>query len=78
MKATITSKGQVTLPKKVRDQLHLKPGDKVEFLTDDDGTVRVIPVTMPVTKLKGMVPKAKRVVSLAEMDKAIAEEAAKR
>lgn len=78
MQATISSKGQVTLPKKVHDQLHLKPGDKFEFLTDDDGSVRVIPITMPVSKLKGMVPKPKRVVSLAEMDEAITKEAAKR
>ena len=45
MRATITSKRQVTVPKPVRDQLKLSPGDKLEFLVDDDGTVRVIPVT---------------------------------
>ncbi len=78
MQATITSKGQVTVPKKVRDQLHLKAGDRIEFLVDEDGTVRVIPVTAKVTELKGMVPKPRRAVSLEEMDEAIARGAAKR
>jgi len=78
MQATITSKGQVTVPKKVREQLHLKPGDKIEFLVDENGTVRVVPVTAKVTQLKGMVPKPRRVVSLEEMDEAVARGAAKR
>ena len=37
MQATITSKGQVTLPKPIRDRLHLKPGDKIDFMLEDDG-----------------------------------------
>lgn len=78
MQATITSKGQVTVPKKVRDQLHLKAGDRIEFLVDEDGTVRVVPVTAKVTELKGMVPKPRRAVSLEEMDEAIVRGAAKR
>ena len=73
MQATITSKGQVTLPKPIRDRLHLKPGDKIEFLLDETGTLRVVPVTASVTRLKGMVPKPARIVSLEEMDEAIAK-----
>ena len=78
MQATITSKGQVTVPKKVREQLHLSPGDKIEFLVEENGTVRVVPVTAKVTQLKGMVPKPRRVVSVEEMDKAVARGAARR
>jgi AbrB family looped-hinge helix DNA binding protein len=37
--ATITSKGQITIPKEVRTQLGVTPNDKVAFLIDDDGTV---------------------------------------
>jgi antitoxin PrlF len=77
LQATITSKGQVTLPKPIRDQLRLKPGDKVEFLLDETGTLRVVPVTASVTRLKGMVPKPTRIVSLEEMDEAIAKAAGK-
>ena len=74
MQATITSKGQVTLPKPVRDKLHLKPGDKIDFMLEGDG-VRVMPVTASVTELKGMVPKPAAPVSLQEMDEAIARAA---
>ena len=44
MQATITSKGQVTLPKPIRDRLHLKPGDRIDFMLEDDGCLRVVTV----------------------------------
>ena len=77
MQATITSKGQVTLPKPIRDKLHLQPGDKIDFTLEGDG-LRVTPVTGSVTQLKGMVPKPAVPVSLQEMDAAIARAAARR
>ena len=73
MQTTITSKGQVTIPKPIRDALHLSVGDRVEFLVEPDGTIKVIPVTASVTELKGIVPPPKRTLSLDEMDQAIAE-----
>ncbi|MCA9457205.1 MAG: AbrB/MazE/SpoVT family DNA-binding domain-containing protein, partial [Nitrospira sp.] len=42
--ATLTSKGQITLPKKIREQLKLQPGDRVEFLVGTDGRITVWPV----------------------------------
>ena len=36
--ATITAKGQTTIPKDVRNKLHLEPGDRVEFLVQENGT----------------------------------------
>ena len=39
--ATITSKGQVTIPKKVRDKLHLKPGDIINFEIESSNSVRI-------------------------------------
>jgi len=39
--ATITSKGQVTIPKRIRERLGLDTGTEVEFVLDDDGTLRV-------------------------------------
>ena len=77
MQTTITSKGQVTLPKPIRDQLHLRPGDKIDFTLEGDG-LRVTPVTASVTQLKGMVPKPTAPVSLEEIDAAIARAAARR
>jgi antitoxin PrlF len=73
MSTTLTSKGQVTVPKAIRDQLKLQPGDRVEFVLQDDGTVRMIPIKSSVTKLKGFLPKPDRPLSLAEMDAAIAK-----
>ena len=73
MQATITSKGQVTLPKPVRDRLRLRPGDKIDFILEEDGCLRVTPVTASVTQLKGMVPKPESSVSLEAMNQAVAE-----
>ncbi|MGB5734101.1 MAG: AbrB/MazE/SpoVT family DNA-binding domain-containing protein, partial [Thiohalocapsa sp.] len=67
----ITSKGQITLPKALRERLHLTPGDRVEFVLDDNDVVRMVPRTTSVTRLKGLLPKPDRPVSLAEMEAAI-------
>lgn len=37
MPATVTSKGQVTIPKPIRDRLGIKPGTKVAFSLDEEG-----------------------------------------
>lgn len=76
MQATITSKGQVTLPKAIRDRFHLEPGDRIEFILERDDVLRVEPVTAPVTQLKGMLPKPAVPVTLQDMDEAIARTAA--
>lgn len=78
MQATITSKGQVTVPKPIRDKLHLKAGDKVEFMLEEDGNLRVAPVTASVTQLKGMLPKPPVSLSVTEMNEAIATSAARK
>ncbi len=52
--ATITSKGQITIPKEIRDYLKLEIGSKIEFVIDENGTVKVIPLNVPVTALSGM------------------------
>lgn len=47
MQATVTSKGQLTLPKAIRDQLGIKPGDKVEFRATGEKTFEIAPVNEP-------------------------------
>lgn len=71
---TISSKGQVTIPKAIRDKYHLESGDKIEFLEDTQGVVTIWPVTQSITKLKGMIAKQEKPVSIEEMNRAILEE----
>ena len=76
MEATLTSKGQVPIPKAVRDALHLRSGDRLDFILEADGTVRVLPITGSVKRLKGILPKPLRALTLEEVDEAIAKGAA--
>lgn len=69
--ATLTSKGQLTLPKEVRMALGVGPGDRVDFVRMEDGNFAVLPATHSVKSLKGLIPKPKRSVSLGDMEKAI-------
>lgn len=68
--SAITSKGQATIPKPIRDHLGLKPGDRVKFFVHPDGSVVLLP-KLPAMSLRGIV-KPSRKISLAEMDAAIA------
>ena len=70
--ATLTSKGQLTLPKDVRDALGVGPGDRIDFVRMEDGSYSILQATQPVKTLKGLIPAPKRPVSLSAMDKAIA------
>lgn len=70
--ATITSKGQLTLPKEIRTALGVGPGDRVDFVRMEDGNFAVLPATQSVKSLKGLIPKPRKAVSLEDMDKAIA------
>ncbi len=76
MEATLTSKGQITIPKAVRDSLKLHVGDRLEFLVDPDGSVRIVPATRPVTDLKALLQRPARTLGLEEIDAVIAERGA--
>lgn len=76
--ATLTSKGQITIPKAIRDHLQLQPGDRVEFLVGPDGQITVWPVTSDVTILKGLIPKPQQPISLEAMRTAIKQRGGQR
>jgi antitoxin PrlF len=71
MESALTVKGQATIPKAIRDHLHLKPGDRVKFFIHPDGSVVILP-KVPVSRLRGIVKWGGRPATLEEMDEAIA------
>lgn len=75
MESRITSKGQTTIPKAIREQLGLKAGDKIRFFSRPDGQVVMLPV-VPATRLRGLRRRPGPPVTLEEMDEAIAAGAA--
>ena len=53
--ATLTSKGQTTVPREIREFLKLKSGDKIDFRINHDGkTVTLCPANIPLSELRGL------------------------
>ncbi len=77
MESALTTKGQATIPKAIRDHLGLAPGDHVKFFIHPDGTVVLLP-KLPASAIRGIVKTCRRPATLAEMDKAIATGASER
>ena len=75
--ATLTTKGQITIPIDVRRALNVEAGDRVEFVQIETGRFEVIAATRSVRDLKGRFGKPGRTVTLEEMDAAIAAQAAR-
>jgi AbrB family looped-hinge helix DNA binding protein len=75
----LTSKGQLTLPKPIRDRLRLAAGDRVDFVVKDDGTVVLRPVTVDVRDLRGLLErKGRKPLSIEAMNAVIRRRAAGR
>jgi antitoxin PrlF len=71
--STVTSKGQITIPKEIRDRLRLETGHQVEFQVDRKGQVVMRPRNRDFHTLKGMIRSRRRTpVSVEEMNEAIA------
>lgn len=70
--ATVTSKGQITIPANVRQSLHVDAGDRVEFVELEPGQFLFMAANRSVTELKGMFGKPSKSVSIEEMNQAIA------
>ncbi|WP_428235875.1 AbrB/MazE/SpoVT family DNA-binding domain-containing protein [Gracilimonas sp.] len=72
--ATITSKGQVTIPKKIRDELGLKPGDKVNFEVDKQGSLNVSKKKYSIDETYGMLHREnQKSYTVEEMDEKLTE-----
>lgn len=77
--STLTSKGQTTIPKAVRELLRLESGDRLDFIPQDDGSVLLRAATVDVAALRGILHrKGMKAVSLADRDGAIRERARRR
>lgn len=76
--ATVTSKGQITIPAEVRRSLGLEPGSRVAFLPMDNGAYELVPATGTVRSLKGCVPAPATPVTVEQMEAAVADAAADR
>jgi len=76
--ATLSSKGQITIPAAVRSGLGVDTGDRVEFVEVSPGHYELVAATLPVTALKGLVPKSSQPVSVDDMNAAIRKRAARK
>ena len=70
--ATITSKGQITIPADVRNALSVGTGDRVEFVQIEPGQFLFVAANRSVTELKGMFGKSTKTASIDDMNRAIA------
>ena len=74
--ATLTSKGQITIPVEVRNHLKVDAGDRVEFVLIAPGRYEFVAATRDVTVLKGKFGRPKKIVSIESMNVAIAKRGA--
>jgi AbrB family looped-hinge helix DNA binding protein len=69
MESAITTKGQATIPKPIRDYLGLKPGDRIKFFLHPNGSVVLLP-KLPASILRGIVKPRHPPVTIEEMEEA--------
>ena len=74
MESALSIKGQTTIPKAIREHLHLAPGDRIKFFMHPDGSVVILP-KLPASSLKGMARSSRGHASLDEMETAVGEAA---
>ena len=74
-RATVTSKGQVTIPRSIRQALKVGVGDRLDFVLEGEGRVVVQPAVRDVRELKGLLRRAgRKPVSIEQMNTAIARQ----
>jgi AbrB family looped-hinge helix DNA binding protein len=75
MIATVTSKGQVTVPAEARRRLGITAGTQLEFIVTEDGRLEIIPRVGSLRNLKGMLARPGRALSIEEMDATLGDRA---
>ncbi len=74
--ATLTSKGQITIPAQVRAALGLDAGDKIDFVEIENGQFAIRPRTASIRDLEGCIPKLDYVPTIEQIKAAIRDGAA--
>jgi AbrB family looped-hinge helix DNA binding protein len=77
-RTTLTSKGQITLPKEIRERLGLKAGVRFECYVDRRGQIVLVPLTVKLEDLIGILPYSGPPKTIEEINEAIAETAIER
>jgi antitoxin PrlF len=67
----MTTKGQITVPKAIRELLGVGPGDRLAFRASEDGTVTVEAETVDLLSLRGILKPRRRGVTIEAMNAAI-------
>jgi antitoxin PrlF len=76
--AIVTSKGQITIPKEVRDRLRLRPGTRVRFVVESSDVASLRRETVSVKDLAGFLAPPRRKVTVQEMNRAVQQAAVSR
>ncbi len=70
--STLTSKGQTTIPKDIREYLNLQPGHRIDFMIDEEGRVILRPATLDIRELAGILHQERQEpISVEEMNRVI-------
>lgn len=78
-KAKVTSKGQITVPKKVREKLDIHPGDEITFKENDQGEMVIESDKKSIKRLAGILHRpGQKKVTIEEMNEAIKQAAVDR
>lgn len=71
-KVTVSSKGQVVIPKELRDAVGIRAGNELLFKARKDGIIEIIPLKQSIEMFFGRCKKSgEKAISIKDMDKAI-------
>ena len=77
--STLTSKGQTTIPREIRERLRIRPGDRLDFVAHDDGTVTLHARNRHVSELAGLLYRpGRKPATIRDMHDAVTDGAVER